>query len=109
MKRIVDGLRYDSEAAIEVGSHDNIGVEASSQSDFNWWAATLYRTPKAGRYFIAGRGGPMTKFGKPAGPSGWSGGERLIPISKEEALQWAESYLDADVIEEHFGDAIEDA
>jgi hypothetical protein len=30
-------------------------------------------------------------------------------MTKEEALAWAEQYLDADEIEQHFGDAIQDA
>jgi hypothetical protein len=38
---------------------------------------------------------------------GW--GEKIIPISKEEALKWAEQYLDAEDIEKHFSDDIQDA
>jgi len=30
-------------------------------------------------------------------------------MSKEEALSWAERYLDVEVVEEHFSELIEDA
>jgi len=39
-------------------------------------------------------------------PRGW--GEKLSPMSREEALEWAEQYLDEKTIEEHFGDDIKD-
>jgi hypothetical protein len=112
MKKIINGLRYDSSNAIEIGSYDNIGREASSQSDFRWWEATLYRTPRSGRYFLVGEGGAMSRFAQSAGQNSWSGGDDLIPMSKEEALEWAERYLDPEVIEvieEHFGDLVENA
>ena len=38
---------------------------------------------------------------------GW--GEGILPVSKAEALEWAEQYMDADEIEEHFPDLIQDA
>ena len=36
-------------------------------------------------------------------------GSDLIPLTKEEALEFAEKYLDIDEVKEHFGDMIEDA
>jgi len=38
-----------------------------------------------------------------------SGGEGIHPLDREEALEWAERYLPAANVEEHFGDVIEDA
>lgn len=104
MKKIINGLRYDTERAIEIGSYDN-GLGCS---DFRNWSATLYRTPRSGRYFLAGSGGPMTRFARSVGNMS-SAGDGLFPMTSEEALDWAEQYLDADAIEKHFGDAIEDA
>ena len=103
MKKIIDGLRYDTGNAIEIGSYAN-----GFGSDFRSWAATLYRTPRSGRYFLAGEGGPMTRFARSVGNM-TGGGDGLFPMTKEEALAWAEQYLDADEIEQHFGDAIQDA
>jgi hypothetical protein len=109
MKKILNGLRYDTKNAIEIGSYSNIGAGADSRSDFRWWEATLYKTPRSGRFFIAGEGGAMSRFSQSVGQNSWTGGSDLIPMTREEALEWAEEYLSPDVIEEHFGDSIEDA
>ena len=104
MKKIINGLRYDTEKAIEVGtaSHGYAG-------DHQQWEATLYKTPRSGRFFLAGSGGPASRFAQSAGQNSWSGGSDLIPMSIDEALDWAEANLDPDDIEEHFGDTVEDA
>jgi hypothetical protein len=105
MKKIIDGKRYDTEKAILIG-------EATSDNaypgDFRYWEANLYRTPKSGRYFLAGNGGAMTRFARSCG-DGTCGGYGLFPMSPAEALEWAERNLDAETIEEHFADSIEDA
>lgn len=97
MKKIIDGLRFDTEKAIEIGS-----ARYSYPGDFAHWEATLYKTPRSGRFFIAGSGGPMSRFSQSIGQNEWSGGEDLIPMSVEEAREWAERYLDAEEIEAHF-------
>jgi hypothetical protein len=104
MKTIKDGLRYDTEKAILIG-------EASSdlsRTDFGWWEAGLYCTPRSGRYFLAGRGGPMTRWARPAGNM-TTGGNGIIPLDEEDALEWAEQYLTHDEIEAAFGEKLEDA
>lgn len=108
MRQVIDGLTYNTETATEVGAADNIGTGASSWSDFSAWSATLYRT-KNDRYFLAGEGGPMTRFGRPTGDGGTSGGERIIPLSREAALEWAEQNLKIEEVEAEFGDMIGEA
>jgi len=107
MKRILNGVRYDTDKGIEIGSFSHGCYPGSG--DFSHWNATLYRTQKSGRYFLAGEGGGMTQFAEhfPDGMRG--GGSKLIPLDKGEALAWAERYLDTDAIEEHFGDMVVDA
>lgn len=107
MKKVINGLRYDTETAIEVGTYHHGCYPGSG--DFSHWSATLYRTPRSGRFFLHGEGGGMTMFAEHCANGGRCGGERIIPMPKDEALDWAERYLDADVIEEHFGDMVEDA
>ena len=109
MKKIINGKRYDTKTAVRIGHYDNIGEGADSQSDFCWWAANLYRTPRSGQYFLAGEGGPMSRFSRPAGQNALSGGEGLTPLSDADAMAWAEQYLDAEVVEAEFADVIEDA
>lgn len=109
MKKIINGLRFDTEKAAVVGSYSNLYRGCDSVTDYRYWKATLYRTPRSGRFFLAGEGGPMTRFAQSAGQNSWAGGSDLVPMSREEALEWAEQYLDPDQIEKHFADNIEDA
>jgi hypothetical protein len=102
MKKIIDGLRFNTENAIEIGS-----AGEGFAGDLQRWVATLYKTPRSGRFFIAGSGGPMSRFAQSIGQNQWSGGSDLIPMSEEDALAWAEKYLDADTVERYF--AVEDA
>jgi hypothetical protein len=107
MRAIINGKRYDTDTATligEAGSHGSVSV-----NDFHYWEAGLYVTPRSGLYFIAGEGGPLTRFSRSTGQNSWSGGERIIPLSKDEALAWAEQNLTFKEVEEHFGDVIEDA
>jgi hypothetical protein len=109
MKKIIQGIRYDTEKAILIGEYDNLHHGADSHTDFNYWEAGLYKTPRSGRYFLAGEGGAMTRFSRPCGSNGTPGGEGLFPLDAQEALAWAEAYLDSEVVKKHFGDIIEDA
>ena len=105
MKKIINGLRYDTDKATLIGEYHTPGL---GSGDFRYWEASLYKTPKSGKFFLAGEGHAMTRFASHTGnSSGW--GSKLIPMNKEEALEWAEQYLDADDIEEHFADSVEDA
>ena len=100
MKIIIDGLRYDTEApqTVEIGR-----VTGGSEfvTDFNYWEAGLYRTG-GGRYFVQGEGGPMTRFASRTGDSAMGYGEKIIPITPEQAREWAERYLDADIVKWFF-------
>ena len=105
MKKIINGIRYSTDSATLIGEYSTPGL---GQSDFRYWSAGLYKAPRSGRFFLAGEGHAMTRFATQHGnSSGW--GERLIPMTKDEALEWAEQFLDVDTIDEHFNDLIEDA
>ena len=103
MKRIIDGKRYNTETAHRVGS---VGSATINVSDFGYWEADLYRTPR-GRWFLAGKGGPMTMFSRPDGGGMTSGGSGLIPISDTEAQEYLEDVEAMDALERFF--AIEEA
>lgn len=105
MKKIINGLRYDTDSAVKVGWASN----SAPMSDFSWWEATLYRTPRSGRYFLAGEGGPMTTFSKACCGNLRGYGERVIPMSKIEAREWAEQNLTTEELEAAFASAIADA
>lgn len=108
MKKIINGKRYDTEKSICIGSYDNLGTGVESMSDFSYWEASLYMTPISKQFFIAGEGGPMSRFGKTGkGTKRW--GADLIPFTRDEALAWAEKYLPTRQTEKYFGDLIKDA
>lgn len=103
MKKIIEGKRYDTETATLVGQASHGGT-----GDFQRWEAGLYRT-KNGAFFLAGEGGPMTRFAHMCGDGSSTGGNNLFPMTMEDARNWAECNLDIDVVEATFGDSIEDA
>lgn len=103
MKKIISNKRYDTKTAREIGADSYNG----STSDFAYWRETLY-CKRTGEYFIYGEGGPASKYAEPVGQNEWCGGERIIPMSYENARAWAERHLDADDYEKEFGEVAED-
>lgn len=104
MKAIINGKRYDTEKAILIGT-----AGYGNRGDWQRWSAGLYKTPRSGAFFLAGSGGPMSRFSRKVDQSTWSGGEGIEPLSMEEALEWAEKYLTTDEVEKGFAASIEDA
>lgn len=97
MKAIINGLRYDTEKSILVGS-TTFGAKGS----YDRIEESLHKTPRAGRFFLAGVGGPKTRYARKVEANAWTGGSKIIPLTVEEAREWAEANLAADVIEAHF-------
>jgi hypothetical protein len=85
MKRVVGGKTYNTATATEI-----VELPCSfSGSDFRSETTSLYRTEN-GRFFIAGEGGPMTRWAESKGINCWGWGEGLFPISSEEAREFME-------------------
>ena len=105
MRAIINGKRFDTATATLIGQDSYPG----SRSDFQWWEAALYRTPRSGQFFLAGKGGPMSRFARSTGQNAWSGGEAIIPMSLEDARDWAERQLTTAEVEAGFASHIEDA
>lgn len=103
MKRIVDGKRYDTETAREVGS-----ASYGNRGDFEHFDESLYRT-RSGNWFVAGWGGPRSHYAEQVDQRSWSGGSGLRPLSTPEAREWLERHGHTDALEEEFGAEIEDA
>lgn len=98
MNKIIRGKKYDTETATKLAEWNN----EFRRSDFNWFRETLYRK-RTGEFFLYGEGGPMSKYAERAGSNGWGYGERIEPMTIEEAQEWAERYLTADEYENIFG------
>ena len=87
MLKIIDGFRYDTDRAISVGS-----AEAKCPPNaMHWWAETLYKTPRAGKYFIAAKWNVLGKVK-----------ESVKPITAEIAAAWCELYLEGDDWKKYF-------
>ena len=105
MKVAIRGVRYDTTRAELIGSTSYQGP----QEDLQWWTAGLYRTPRAGRYFLAGEGGPMSRWAHRANDGTIAKGSGIRPLNPDEAREWAEYYLGLDEVELAFGKVGEDA
>ena len=103
MKKIINGKVYDTATAQCVGEWSN----PYTRRDFNWVEETLYRK-RTGEFFIFGEGGPRSQYAKEVGMRQWSNGERIMPLTWDEAREWAEEKLSADEYEQAFGEVTED-
>lgn len=103
MKKIIGGKSYDTSTAREVASTSH----GDGPRDFRYYAETLY-CKRTGEYFLAGEGGPMSKYAHSAGQNCWSGGQKIFPLTLAEAKAWAEEEMSADDYEAEFGAVTED-
>lgn len=103
MKKIINGKLYDTDTAKRLG-YDGGG------DGFSSWSEELYQK-RTGEYFLYGEGGARTRYAEHVdGPGGgWTGGEKIMPLSLDAARQWAEEHLSADDYAEIFGMPSEDA
>jgi hypothetical protein len=74
--------------------------------DFSHISERLYRTAK-GAYFLAGTGGPMTKYARRIGDNCTTGGSDILPLTECQAKEWAEQHMSAEAYEATFGPAEE--
>lgn len=102
MKKIIDGRKYDTATAREVGDWQNM----DDVSDLRFICETLYRK-KTGEYFLHGEGGAMTPYAEALGNNEWCGGETIAPMTYEAAREWAKERLGADEFESEFGEVAE--
>ena len=96
MKKIINGKRYDTETAEEIG----FWRTERSVTDFSYCEETLYRK-RTGEFFLYGEGGPGSPYANEA--CGMMGaGEAIVPLTEEEAKTWAGQKLNADTYEALF-------
>ena len=103
MVKIIGGKKYNTDTAEKVGGYWN----GLSPRDFGSCSETLYKK-RTGEFFLYGEGGPMTKYRVCIDSNSWSGGEKIIPMTFDEARQWAEEHLGTDEYEAAFGEVSED-
>lgn len=95
MKKIIGGRRYDTATAKLVGEY-----ETGYIGDFDWVAEKLY-LKATGEFFLAGEGGAKTRWASRT-IDGYSSGEGILPLTLDEAREWAEEHLTQAEVEELF-------
>lgn len=99
MKKIINGKQYNTETAERLGEYE----PSPYRSDFHYFCETLYRK-KTGGFFLHGKGGPASKYSKSCGQNEWCGSETIIPMTYDDAREWAEEHLDGDEYIRIFGE-----
>lgn len=102
MRKIVNGKLYDTEKAEKVAWAES----ECGRRDFRWYDEKLYRT-RNGRWFLAGEGGPLSRYRRPAPDGGWIEGDGIIPLTDDEARTWLEEHGETETILKFF--KVEDA
>lgn len=105
MKAIINQKRYDTDRAVLLGRYDNM----DDVGNFFYISETLHKTLRSGAYFLAGEGNAGSRYAVSDGPNSRKGGEKITPMTEEEAVVWAQAHLAADEVEEIFPHLIEDA
>ena len=97
MKKVISGRLYNTATATLIAD-----FSYSNSSDFNHVEEGLYKTKK-GSYFLAGSGGPMSKYAVSLGNNATGGSSDIIPLSDDEAREWCERReVRADIITSEF-------
>jgi predicted DNA binding CopG/RHH family protein len=97
MFKVIKNKKYNTETAKCMAAD-----EYGNPGDFAHWREALYQKA-TGEFFLHGSGGPMTIYSEEIGPNERCGGEKIIPLSIDEAKVWAEKHLDGDDYEAIFG------
>lgn len=91
MKKIIRGRKYDTETARKVGCK----TEQAQYGDVDY---ALYRK-RTGEYFVHAEFSYMLDDGNP---------DYIKPLSADEANEWAQEHLNANVYEAEFGEIVDD-
>ena len=96
MKRIINGKRYDTDTAEFIKTYRS----DLSINDFRYYDETLY-LKKTGEFFLYATGNGASRYagqyGDLRGP-----GEKIIPLTLDEAKAWVEKIEDPNLYEELF-------
>ena len=102
MKLTINAQVYDTQKATPVAKSANEGA-----SKLRSVVETLYRS-RNGNWFLHGKGGALTEYAQQRAETITSG-ERIEPMTEDEALDWCEIHMAQAAIERHFGHMLEDA
>ena len=93
---------YDTETAECVEKFENTPYKGNA----HYYKESLFRK-KTGEFFLYGYGNARTKYASVTIGGMYSPDEKVIPLSKEEAMDWMEQHGDVDTYIELFGEVEE--
>ena len=97
MKKTIDGELYDSESAEKIASF----AKEFGADEFRHVEESLYMA-RNGRFFLAGGGGPMSRYVHPAGDR-QVGGSDVVLLTSREARKWCAAHgVDSETIKKLF-------
>ena len=102
MKKIINGKIYDTDKAKDIGY-----ISSGGYNDLGYVCETLYKK-RTGEYFLHGDGGPMSKYAVYSSVNSWGGGQKIMPMTYEDARKWSEEHLSAEEYMEEFGTISDD-
>lgn len=97
MEKMVHNRRYNTDTSYLLGSWTN-----DSQEESSYFVEELYQK-RSGEYFLYGKGGSKSRFAQQV-RSQWLSGEKIVPLTWDEAKAWAENHLSPEDFEKHFGE-----
>lgn len=84
MRKIIENKVYDTDTAKKMGT-----FRTKTSGDFDYYKVSLYRK-KTGEFFLHTYGEFKNKYSKITGYSDWT---KIIPLTYDEAQEWAETAL----------------
>lgn len=97
MRKTINGLTYDTDAAVQIAEYS----WGQNTSDFRYFEEKLYVTSK-GAYFLHGSGGASSPYAETLSANTWGWGEKIVPMTEQEAFDWCQERDQQDTIEAHF-------
>lgn len=102
MRKIINGKMYNTETATVIDSYENM----RNKRDYGYCEELLYRK-KTGEFFLYGHGGAASKYAEIQADRKRCSGEKIIPLTEQQAKAWVEQYSDVDTYIELFGEVEE--
>lgn len=102
MKKIINNKLYDTATAKKLAEWDENGTDSR-----NYISESLYRK-KTGEFFVFGDGGANTKYARIGRLNVFEPGSAILPMSLEQAKEWALDRLPKNEYDDIFGDMIDD-
>ncbi len=103
MRKIIDGKVFNTDTATLVC---DVSPSGFYRGDFRWEDTGLYKSPK-GQFFLAGEGGPMSRWAQAEGQNGRRSGSGIELVSDDVARHECERYGTPAQFAAAFGEPLE--